>query len=190
MSDGLPRFQPMQDDAVALRALEPEDVAITTAWRNDPAIRDQILSFRFPVSHVMEARFIERAIAGEGTGQCVVGIVDRSDGALCGLAYLRDIDWISRHAAFGMMIGRRDRQRRGLGRGALRLMLGYAFDVLNLERVYLFATAYNVAARKLYESAGFRQEGCLRSHVALDGNYYDLLVMGLLRGEFERSRHA
>jgi RimJ/RimL family protein N-acetyltransferase len=178
----------MHDEAVGLRALEPEDVATTTEWRNDPYIRDQVLSFRFPVSHVMEARFIEKAIAGEGTGQCVVGIVDRSDGALCGLAYLRDIDWISRHAAFGMMIGRRDRQRRGLGRHALHLMLRYGFDVLNLERVYLFVAAYNVAARRLYETAGFCQEGCLRSHVALDGTYYDLLVMGLLRGEFDRSQ--
>ena len=188
MSDGLPRFQPMHDDAVGLRALEAEDVAITTAWRNDPYIRDQVLSFRFPVSHVMEARFIEKAIAGEGTGQCVVGIVDRSDGALCGLAYLRDIDWISRHAAFGMMIGRRDRQRRGLGRRALHLLLRHGFDVLNLERVYLFVAAYNVAARRLYEAAGFCHEGCLRSHVALEGKYYDLLVMGLLRGEFDRSQ--
>jgi diamine N-acetyltransferase len=183
----LPRFQPMCDNAVELRALEPADVATTVAWRNDPAIRDQVLSFRFPVSHVMEARFIEAAIAGEGTGQCVAGIVDRSDGALCGLVYLRDIDWISRHAAFGMMVGARDRQRRGLGRRALMLMLRHGFDVLNLERIYLFVADYNEAARRLYETAGFAHEGRLRGHVALDGSYHDLLVMGLLRSEFERA---
>jgi RimJ/RimL family protein N-acetyltransferase len=188
MANPMPRFAPMRDDAIELRALEPSDVALTTAWRNDPAIRDQVLSFRFPVSHVMEARFIERAIAGEGTAQCVVGIVDLSDGALCGLVYLRDIDWISRHAAFGMMIGRRDRQRRGFGRRALRLMLAYGFDVLNLERIYLFVADYNTAGRRLYETAGFSHEGRLRQHVALEGKYHDLLVMGLLREEYAQAR--
>jgi RimJ/RimL family protein N-acetyltransferase len=179
-----PQFKALKDSAIELRALEPQDVDVTVQWRNDPEIRDQVLSFRFPVSHVMEGRFIERAIEGEGNSQCVVGIVDRSDGMLCGLAYLRDIDWISRHAAFGMMIGRRDKQERGLGRRALQLMLHHAFNVLNLERVYLYVAEYNERAQKLYTAAGFTHEGTLRRHVALDGRYYGLLVMGMLRNEF------
>jgi diamine N-acetyltransferase len=185
MSDS-PRFQNLHDDIVRLRPLEPADVSVTVAWRNDPLIRDQILSLRFPVTHVMEAKFIERAIAGEGTDQCVLGIVDRSDDALCGLVYLRDIDWISRHAGFGIMVGRQDRQRRGLGRRALHLILRHGFDVLNLERIYLYVVQYNRNAINLYESAGFVHEGRLRNHVALDGRYHDLLVMGLLRTEFEK----
>ena len=132
-TDALPEFRPLEDDVARLRPLEESDLGTTVAWRNDPAIRDQVLSFRFPVTHAMEAQFIARAIKGEGTLQCVAGIVDKADNALCGLVYLRDIDWISRNACFGMMIGRRDRQRRGLGRSALDLMLHQAFNVLNLE---------------------------------------------------------
>lgn len=181
-----PLFRPLRDHAVALRALEPEDVGVTVAWRNDPEIRDQVLSFRFPVSHVMETNFIDHAIAGDGVQHCVAGIVDLSDGVLCGLIYLRDIDWISRNAAFGMMIGRRDRQRHGLGRRALRLMLQHGFDVLNLERVFLYVVEYNLAARRLYETSGFSYEGSLRKHVALGGKRYDLLAMGMLREEFDR----
>jgi RimJ/RimL family protein N-acetyltransferase len=181
-----PSLQPLRDDIVELRALEPADAEATTAWRNDPAVRDQLLSFRFPVSHAMESRFIERAVLGDGMAQCVAGVVDRSDGALCGLVYLRDIDWISRNAAFGIMIGRRDRQRRGLGRSALLLTLHQGFDVLNLERIYLYVVEYNVAALKLYEATGFKHEGRLRQQVLVGGQRYDLLVMGILRDEFER----
>jgi RimJ/RimL family protein N-acetyltransferase len=176
----------LRDEAIELRALEPEDAKVTVAWRNDPQIRDQLLSFRFPVSHVMEAHFVERAITGEGMQQCVAGVIDLSDSAFCGLVYLRDIDWISRNAAFGMMIGRRDQQRRGLGRRALRLMLQHGFDVLNLERIYLYVVEYNLPARKLYESSGFSYEGTLRQHVALGGKRYDLRVMGILREEFDQ----
>lgn len=189
-SESRPSFRPLRDEAIELRALEPQDAAVTIAWRNDPEIRDQLLSFRFPVSHVMEADFVERAIAGKGMQQCVAGVVDLSDGALCGLVYLRDIDWISRNAAFGMMIGRRDRQRRGLGRRALRLMLQHAFDVLNLGRIYLYVVEYNLPARKLYETSGFSYEGTLRRHVVLGGKRYDLRVMGILREEFDRSQRA
>lgn len=182
----LPMFRPLSDGVVALRALEPKDAAVTVTWRNDPEVRDQILSFRFPVSHVMEADFINRAITGDGMQQCVAGVVDLSDGALCGIAYLRDIDWISRNAAFGLMIGRRDRQRRGIGRRALRLMLQHGFDVLNLERIYLYVVEYNLPARRLYEASGFAYEGTLRKHVALGGKRFDLFVMGMLRDEFDR----
>jgi len=179
-----PQFKVLRDGAIELRALEPPDVEVTVRWRNDPEIRDQLLSFRFPVSHVMEAKFIERAIEGEGQSQCVGGIVDLSDGALCGLVYLRDIDWISRHAAFGMLIGQREKWGRGFGRRALRLMLHHAFNVLNLERVYLYVAEYNHRAIKLYKAAGFIHEGVLRRQIALDGRYHGLLVMGLLREEF------
>jgi RimJ/RimL family protein N-acetyltransferase len=183
-----PRFQPLCDGAIELRALEPEDAVALATWHNDPSIRDQILSFRFPVSHVMEMRFIERAINGDGITQCVAGIVDLADKVFCGLVYLRDIDWVSRHAAFGILVGRRDRQQRGIGRRALRLMLRHAFDVLNLERVYLYVVEYNLPARKLYETTGFVVEGRLRQHVALEAKRYDLLVMGILRNEFESER--
>jgi RimJ/RimL family protein N-acetyltransferase len=183
-----PRFQPLCDGTIELRALELEDVAAIATWHNDPSIRDQILSFRFPVSHVMETRFIERAINGDGITQCVAGIVDLADNAFCGLVYLRDIDWVSQHAAFGILVGRRDRQQRGIGRRALRLMLRHAFDVLNLERVYLYVVEYNLPARKLYETTGFVVEGRLRQHVALEAKRYDLLVMGILRNEFESER--
>jgi RimJ/RimL family protein N-acetyltransferase len=183
-----PRFQPLCDGTIELRALELEDAAAIATWHNDPSIRDQILSFRFPVSHVMETRFIERAINGDGITQCVAGIVDLADNAFCGLVYLRDIDWVSQHAAFGILVGRRDRQQRGIGRRALRLMLRHAFDVLNLERVYLYVVEYNLPARKLYETTGFVVEGRLRQHVALEAKRYDLLVMGILRNEFESER--
>jgi RimJ/RimL family protein N-acetyltransferase len=63
-------------------------------------------------------------------------------------------------------------------------MLQHAFDVLNLERVYLYVVEYNIAARKLYESNGFSYEGSLRKHIALGGERYDLLVMGIMRDEF------
>jgi RimJ/RimL family protein N-acetyltransferase len=189
MSDSdTPRFRRLSDERVTLRPLEQSDVAATVKWRNDPEIRDRILSFRFPVTHVMEARFIDRAIAGDGIDQCVAGIVDRSDDVMCGLVYLRDIDWISRHASLGIMVGRQDRQKRGLGRCALTLMLCHAFDVLNLERVYLYVVEYNQPALRLYERSGFVYEGRLRRHVAIDGAYHDLIVMGLLRSEHDRIR--
>jgi RimJ/RimL family protein N-acetyltransferase len=180
-----PRLQALHDDVVALRPVEPADAELTRNWHNDPAIRDQTLSFRFPVTSIMETRFIERAITGDGIDQCVAAVIDQADQAMCGMVYLRDIDWISRHAAFGLLIGRQDRARRGLGRHAMRLMLGHGFRVLNLHRTYLYVVSYNIPAKRLYETYGFTLEGTLRGHVALDGGFHDLLLMGLLRDEFE-----
>jgi RimJ/RimL family protein N-acetyltransferase len=65
------------------------------------------------------------------------------------------------------------------------LALRYAFNELNLHRVWLTTSAFNERALKLYEKLGFRHEGRGREHLQLDGRRWDIVYLGMLRGEFE-----
>ena len=65
------------------------------------------------------------------------------------------------------------------------LALRYAFNELNLHRVWLTTTGFNERALKLYEKLGFRHEGRGREHILLDGTRWDIVYMGMLRDEFE-----
>ena len=68
---------------------------------------------------------------------------------------------------------------------ALRLLLRFAFDELNLYRVQLTVFSYNPRAIRLYEKLGFRHEGTFREFVQRDGARHDMLLYGLLRQEWE-----
>ncbi|HXG48634.1 MAG TPA: GNAT family protein [Methylomirabilota bacterium] len=103
-----------------------------------------------------------------------------------GNVYLRDIDWLSRHAALGVFIGERDCRGKGYGSQALRLMLRHAFQDLGLRRVYLFALADNEGALATYRKVGFTLEGTMRQHIFKAGRFRDIVVLGIHADEWER----
>lgn len=73
---------------------------------------------------------------------------------------------------------------KGLGKQAMEAIMGYCFDVLDLQRLYLDHYTGNPAAN-LYLSLGFRYEGVLRHNCRKNGVLYDVHLMSMLRSEYE-----
>jgi RimJ/RimL family protein N-acetyltransferase len=59
-------------------------------------------------------------------------------------------------------------------------MLRYCFCEEKLHRVFLRAFASNSQAIRSYEKAGFEREAYLREDVCIDGQYRDIVLMGIL----------
>lgn len=97
---------------------------------------------------------------------------------------LSGIDWVHRKATYSVLIGDRSAWGKGYGFEASALLLRHAFRKLNLHRIELGVHEDNIAARKLYEKLGFREEGRLRQAFLRDGRFCDIIVMGLLAEEF------
>ncbi len=71
----------------------------------------------------------------------------------------------------------------GVMTAAARLVCGYAFDVLGLERVEWQARVGNDASRRVAEKLGFTMEGTCRRRLLHRGERVDGWIGGLLRGE-------
>jgi diamine N-acetyltransferase len=79
---------------------------------------------------------------------------------------------------------------RGLGSAALPLVLEHCFDSLGTHRVWLDVMPDNGRARRVYQQAGFREEGLLRDALRRpDGSLVPLVLMAITAGEW-RSRGA
>jgi RimJ/RimL family protein N-acetyltransferase len=109
-----------------------------------------------------------------------------ADDRLIGFVALHSIKWNNQAAMLAIGIGEPDYRGRGYGSDALWLILRYAFDELNLYRVGLDVIADNTRAIRSYEKAGFQREGAIREAVARDGKRYDLILMGILREEWQK----
>lgn len=77
---------------------------------------------------------------------------------------------------------------KGYGRDAIATFLDWTFRIMNFRRITLETLAYNERAIRCYEACGFQREGLLRENEYVDGQYRDVVVMGLLRSEWERKR--
>lgn len=115
-------------------------------------------------------------------------IVDR-DGESIGLVELVEIDHIHRRAEFQIIIAP-EWQNRGYARLAAQLVMAYAFDVLNLYKLYLVVDMENIHARHLYARLGFTEEGVLRREFFVNGSYHDVTRMCIFQDEYWQRRDA
>ena len=163
------------------RPLEREDAPRLAGYMNDPDVRRTLLVHR-PWSVTQELTFVESA--GKDEHQVVVGIARHEDTELIGATGLHGLDFRTRRAELGLVIGERSCWGQGYGTEATRMMLDYGFSTLNLNRVWLQVFGDNAAAIRAYEKAGFRREGVQREHCYTEGHYVDAVMMGILRSEW------
>lgn len=169
---------------VYLRPLELADAATITGWLNDADVRRAMLRSH-PMS-VMEEEDFLRKLAD--TGDVVLGICLRDTGQMIGVTGLHRFDNVSRHVCFGISIGEKTLWGQGLGTEATSLIVDYAFGSLNVNRVWLEVYDFNERGIRIYEKLGFQIEGRQRQHTYREGRYHDVLLMGVLRDEWQARR--
>ena len=112
-------------------------------------------------------------------------VYDRSDSAPVGTAGLFGISHAHGFADFAIYLGARRGQ--GIGTEATRLVLDFAFHVLQLRNVQLETLEWNVAGLTAYERAGFRRIGVRRRARVSRGRPTDLVIMDAIPEDFGAS---
>jgi diamine N-acetyltransferase len=185
MTVGKKRKSP-SPESLALRPIERKDLPDIRAWKNDPIVRRWVMDGTRIFSDEEIERWLDRAEAALDRDRR--WIVEES-GRPLGFVGIYQIDPVSRHAEFGIMLGPEGRGR-GVGKVATKLALEEAFSVLNLHRLYLHVLADHQAAQALYRQCGFREEGVLKDHNFKEGQYVDVVIMGLLASDYLAQRRV
>lgn len=178
----------LSGEKVQLRAIERRDLENCLKWINDPEVTRYLL-ITDPVSAVAEEKWIEAAARGDSPNSKQF-TVETLDGDYVGQIGLHEIDWRHRHATAGIVIGVKEYWDKGYGSDAMRTLLRYAFDTLNLHKVSLGAFADNKRALRTYEKCGYRTIGVQREHRYSYGRYQDEVMMEVLEDEFRRAEAA
>jgi UDP-4-amino-4,6-dideoxy-N-acetyl-beta-L-altrosamine N-acetyltransferase len=168
-------------DKIYLRPIEVEDIDSFILWLNDEDVR-QYLYRTSPLNKIREKEFVENLYKEDK--DIVLGIVIKEEDKLIGNIGMHRISIPHRQAGLGIFIGNKDQWSKGYGTEALNLMLDYAFNQINLHRVYLSVMSFNARAIRAYEKVGFKREGIFREHVFRNGKYHDLYYMGVLENEW------
>ena len=112
-------------------------------------------------------------------------IIELKDNKLIGTIALEHFNWIERSAVLGIFIGDKDFRSNGYGTEAIKMLLEYGFRYLNLHSIRLNLLSINERAHKCYLKCGFKDTGCSREQIFLNGKYYDKLHMDILEYEFK-----
>jgi RimJ/RimL family protein N-acetyltransferase len=170
-----------------------KDAEIEAGWTNDANfVRMISLDPAMPQpAAVIKKRYeaIEKA-QEEKRNQFYFTIRMRTDDRLIGYGKIERIVWSNGTGYVQLGIGDPNERRKGYGSEALRLLLRFAFDELNLYRLSALIPEYNAAGQGLALKFGFSEEVRRRGALERDGRRWDLLHFGLLADEWQAKTRA
>lgn len=117
-----------------------------------------------------------------------LGWIITQGGKPSGFLILTDVTSTQQRARLGLSIGDAEARGRGAGRAAQALGLDIAFRRIGLQRVWSEVRAENDAALKAQAAVGFKREGYLRRHAFKDGEFHDVVILGILAEEWAALR--
>jgi len=192
----------IQGEKVYLSAVEPENWETLRAWRNLPELRANFREYRELTKGMQEQywRAVEQdrtqvhfevhtekahrqSVIDDKTGK-IIKPSHIAYNELIGYCGLTHISWTNRSGEFGLYIAP-EFQGNGYGWDALTTLVKYGFEELNLHRIWCECYSNNDHAVGMYATMGFRSEGILKQHYYHAGQYWDSVIMGLLKEEWE-----
>ncbi|RLC58485.1 MAG: N-acetyltransferase [Chloroflexi bacterium] len=169
----------LEGELVLLRPRVDDDLALFARWHGNPDVRHWLHMSEIPNQSLELER--QRWQIARNDPTRVSFVIETLDGVPIGNIVLVGIDAAHRRAELGIAIGEKEHWGRGYGTDAIRVVLRFAFEVLNLRRVELITDIDNERGIRAYEKCGFVREGVLRAKRLRYGEPLDMLIMSVLR---------
>lgn len=176
-------FKKLVGDRIYLSPRNEEAAEIFTEWLNDFETTDYLGSSNALMTISDEKAYFENNISN--SNERVFFIVDKKNDKLIGTVGLHKINNINRTAVLGVFIGDKNYRNNGYGTEAIKLILDFGFNYLNLNNIKLDLMEFNERALSCYKKCGFKEYGRRRKCNFVNGKYYDSIEMDILANEFE-----
>lgn len=168
----------LRGEKIYLGPLEEEDIGRCRIWANNKSLWPMVLRY-LPVSSKDQKNWYEALISDPA--KAVFAIRTIKEDQYIGNTGFYDIDSVHRRAYLWILIGEKENWGKGYGSEAIRQMVAYGFENLNLNRIYLDVAEGNRSAITSYKKNGFSEEGLFREHCFIEGKYRNIVRMARLR---------
>lgn len=170
---------------VTLRDVTSSDAKQILHWRNLPDVRRYMYT-----SHVISPEEHERWFARISTDRSRRYWIIQWDGNDVGLGTLSDINAHHGRCEYSSYLADGNTRGKGVGTAAEFRILEYAFGELGVRKVCCGVLSFNTAGADVHKRLGFVEEGRLRQHILSDGKPVDVVLLGLLREEWETRKSS
>jgi len=168
---------------VYLRPPRESDLTLFVQWMNDPECRKYLQS-HLPMLEADEKGYLERAFSGKPNNINLVIVLKENDQPIGnhGLHLGNSKDKVG---TTGTLIGEKASWGKGYGPEAKMLMLEYAFNTLNVRKIYSFVYGPNARSKRSNEKCGYKIEATLPQDTYIDGKYVEKHIYAVYRSDWE-----
>ena len=175
----------LQTDEVILRPMISDDF---NSFENLTKDKSMWIYFTSDLSDRADLHYwIDTALSDmENKTRLAFTIIEKSSDSPVGSTSFGNISFRDRRIEIGWTWISREFQGKGVNSQIKYLMLKYAFEKLDIERVEIKTDVLNIPARKALLRIGAKEEGVLRSHTLMThGRRRDTIYYSILRSEWE-----
>lgn len=174
-------YKKVEGERIYLSPMCMDDAEKYVKWMNDFKVTDGINNSRNVINLESEKKWIEE---NSKYGNYNFSIVKKDNDELIGNCSFFDIDKMYGTATVGVFIGEEENRNKGYGTEALKLLIGYGFDYLNLNNIMLNVYSFNENAINCYNKVGFKELGRRRGAITIKNKRYDIIYMDIIRDEY------
>lgn len=166
-----------------LRNIADDELELMRAWRNEPAVRANMYT-QHEISPQEHLTWWAKTKVRTDQKYFMYEMADTP----IGIAAFNSIDADSENSAWAFYAS--PTAPKGTGSRMEFLMLDYAFNTLNLHKLYCEVLAFNTAVIKLHEKFGFKVEGIFRDQHKVNEIFVDTYRLGILAVEWQKNRQV
>jgi len=152
-------------------------------WVNDREVMQYFAQRQEHINEDEERAYLEQLIASPTDRAYSVfagSEGDDNEASYVGQCSVNQIYWPARNGRV-FLVARRGMQGQGHGAAALAALVALAFGPLDLHKLWLVVRRDNRRAQAIYLRAGFEFEGVLRDEYCVNGSFFDMVRMGVVR---------
>lgn len=173
----------LSGEKIYLREVRAEDVNDEYYnWINDPEI-NKFLETRFlPRSRNDILNYVSKLDGNPN--EIFFAICDKNNNKHIGNIKLGPINWYHRKADISLLVGDKKYWGKGIASESISLVVEFAFNVLNLNKVCAGYYINNIGSAKAFEKCGFKVEGNFEDECYCNGYYVNMVRIGLLKKNY------
>lgn len=173
----------LKGEKVLLRAIEKEDLEFLRSMINDPEMEKCVGGWSFPISKYEQEKWFENQIQSKSNIRLIIEV----EGERIGLVTITDIDWKNRKACNGIKLYNDKVKGKRYGTDTINTIMKYAFEELQLNKLYSVILEYNVPSLNLYKKCGWKIDGILREEKFKGNHYINEVAISILKKDYEES---
>lgn len=162
-----------------LRKLREQDIEQVRIWRMDPGVSQYMLTDP-KITPEQQLKWFN-SIKDDPTKKYWIIEFEQKD---IGLLSIMNIDTYNKNCLWAFYIVDTNLRGKGIGKNLECNIHDYVFTELNLNKIYGDVLHTNTKVLNIHKHFGYTIEGTLREQVVKNGQYYDMIKIGILKKEW------
>ncbi|MBU3130498.1 GNAT family N-acetyltransferase [Clostridium tagluense] len=177
-------FPELESERVIYREVTPEDVEDIFKIYSDPKVAKYDWYKPMATKEDALSKINQYKEEFQNKEEITWGIARKNDDKIIGYCCLFDFDDNSRRSEIGYGFNR-DEWNKGYATEAIKILVKFGFEVMNLNRVEATVTLGNDASVKALKKANFLQEGIVRERSIMKGKFEDDVILAIIKKDYK-----